>query len=84
MKAYEFSAKVTSEGKLELPEVHLKDLPSHPVVRVIVLIEEDTDEKEEDEDSLKSIADSLRRALDEAKTGQTKPISQLWDAIDAD
>ncbi len=84
MKAYEFPAKVTPEGKLELPDVHIKDLPSNPVVRVIVLIEEDTDEEEEDEDSLESIADSLRRALHEAKTGQTKPISQLWDEIDAD
>lgn len=82
MKAYEFPAKVTSEGKLELSEVHLKDLPSNPVVRVIVLIEEDTDEEEEDEDSLESIADSLRTALHEVKTGQTKPISQLWDEID--
>jgi hypothetical protein len=75
MKAYEFPAKITPEGKLELPDVQLEDLPRNSVVRVIVLVEEQTDE--EDEDELDSVADSLRRALHEAKMGQTKPISQL-------
>lgn len=82
MKAYEFPAKITPDGKLELPDVQLEDLPRNSVVRVIVLVEEQTDE--EDEDELDSVADSLRRALHEAKMGQTKPISQLWDGIDAD
>jgi hypothetical protein len=82
MKAYEFPAKITPEGKLELPDMQLEDLPLNSVVRVIVLVEEQTDE--EDEDELDSVADSLRRALHEAKMGQTKPISQLWDGIDAD
>lgn len=82
MKAYEFPAKITPEGKLELPDVQLEDLPRNSVVRVIVLVEEQTDEADEDE--LDSLADSLRRALHEAKIGQTKPISQLWDGIDAD
>ena len=82
MKAYEFPAKITPEGKLELLDVQLEDLPRNSVVRVIVLVEEQTDE--EDEDEIDSVADSLRRALHEAKMGQTKPISQLWDGIDAD
>ena len=82
MKAYEFPAKITPEGKLELPDVQLEDLPRNSVVRVIVLVEEQTDE--EDEDELDSVADSLRRALHQAKMGQTKPISQLWDGIDGD
>jgi hypothetical protein len=82
MKAYEFPAKITPEGKLELPDVQLEDLPRNSVVRVIVLVEDQTDE--EDEDELDSVADSLRRALHEAKMGQTKPISQLWDGIDGD
>lgn len=82
MKAYEFPAKITPEGKLELPDVQLEDLPRNSVVRVIVLVEEQTDE--EDEDELNSVANSLRRALHQAKMGQTKPISQLWDGIDAD
>lgn len=62
--------------------MQLEDLPRNSVVRVIVLVEDQTDE--EDEDKLDSVADSLRRALHEAKMGQTKPISQLWDGIDAD
>jgi hypothetical protein len=81
MKAYEYPAKITPEGKLELPNMELEDLPPNSVVRVIILVEEQTDE--EDEDELDSIADSLRRAVHEAKMGQTKPISQLWDRIDA-
>ena len=82
MKAYEFPAKITPEGKLELPDVQLEDLPRNSVVRVIVLVEEQTDE--EDEDELDPVAYSLRRAQHEAKMGQTKPISQLWDGIDGD
>jgi hypothetical protein len=82
MKAYEFPAKITSEGKLEFSDLQLEDLPRNSVVRVILLIEEPPEE--EDEDDLDSVADSLRTGLHEARMGQTKPISQLWDGIDAD
>ncbi|NJN86426.1 MAG: hypothetical protein HC881_09085 [Leptolyngbyaceae cyanobacterium SL_7_1] len=84
MKAYEFSTTVASDGKLDLPE-HLKNRQ----VRVIILVEElpgsqaETIEDEEDI-SVEEIAASLRRALHEVKTGQTKPISQLWDNLDGD
>lgn len=37
---------------------------------------------EVDNPSPEQIAASLRRALQEVKTGQTKPISQLWDNLD--
>lgn len=47
MKAYESSAKVTSEGKLELPDWLLEILPSNQVVRVIVLVSEQTDTLEQ-------------------------------------
>lgn len=40
MKAYEAITKVTSEGKLELPDSVLQLLPSNQVVRVIVLVSE--------------------------------------------
>lgn len=42
MKAYESSAKVTPEG-IELPDSLLQLLPSNQVVRVIVLVSEQTD-----------------------------------------
>lgn len=47
MKAYEAIAKVTSEGKLELPDSVLQLLPSNQVVKVIVLVSEQTDKSEQ-------------------------------------
>jgi hypothetical protein len=38
MKAYEFPCKVTSEGRLELPDTLTKLLPANHVVWVITLL----------------------------------------------
>ncbi|MBD2081673.1 hypothetical protein [Leptolyngbya sp. FACHB-17] len=38
----------------------------------------------EDDPSVEEVAASLQRALHEVKTGQTKPISQLWDSLDGE
>lgn len=46
MKAYEFPGKVTSEGKLELPDTVQKVLPGNREVRVIVLVSEPGDLEE--------------------------------------
>ena len=43
MKAYEFPTKVTSEGKLEVPDALLRVLSTDRVVRVIILVSEQTD-----------------------------------------
>ena len=43
MRAYEYPVKVSSEGKLELPDALLKVLPPNQVVRVIILMNETTD-----------------------------------------
>ncbi len=48
MKAYEFPAQVTPEGKLEFPKALLKSLPFYQQVRVIVLVQESTDKEEEE------------------------------------
>jgi hypothetical protein len=48
MKAYEFPAKVTPEGKLEVPNALLKCLPSDRAVKVIVLFKEPADLLEEE------------------------------------
>jgi len=50
MKAYEFPAKVTAEGKIELPDAMLKNLPPNQQVRVIVLVNEPVDIEEDDEE----------------------------------
>ncbi len=47
MKAYEFPAKITPEGKLELPESLLKRLPNDQMVMVIALVSEQTDIEEQ-------------------------------------
>ncbi|MCC3405923.1 MAG: hypothetical protein JGK17_10100 [Microcoleus sp. PH2017_10_PVI_O_A] len=47
MKAYEFPAKVTDEGKIEFPDTLLKYLAANQEVRVIVLVEDTTDTEEE-------------------------------------
>lgn len=43
MKAFEFQTKVTSDGKLDLPDALAGELQSQPVVRVIVLVNEPPD-----------------------------------------
>ncbi|WP_293154836.1 MULTISPECIES: hypothetical protein [unclassified Microcoleus] len=54
MKAYEFPAKVTSEGKINLTDDILKYLAVNQDVRVIILVNEqtnsETDEVEEKTD----------------------------------
>ena len=47
MKAYEFPTKLTSDGKLELPDKLLKLLPDNQIIRVIILISEPTDMEEQ-------------------------------------
>lgn len=48
MKAYEFPAKITPEGRLEFPESLLQHLPSNQQVRVIILVSEPTEEEQEE------------------------------------
>ncbi len=40
MKAYEFKARITSDGKLEYSEILLENLPPNQEVRVIILVNE--------------------------------------------
>ena len=43
MKAYEFPAQVTADGHLDLPDNLRRILQAHPVVRVLVLVDEPID-----------------------------------------
>ena len=43
MRAYEYPAKVTPEGRLELPDALREKLLPNQVVRIIVLIDEPSD-----------------------------------------
>ena len=42
------------------------------------------DEIDSDFESKESILNSLRTSLQQASSGQTRPISELWDDIDAE
>ncbi|ACC84082.1 hypothetical protein [Nostoc punctiforme] len=44
MKAYEFPANVTTEGKIELPDAILQQLVNKQQVKVIILVTEPTEE----------------------------------------
>ncbi|MEH1943534.1 MAG: hypothetical protein V7L01_25400 [Nostoc sp.] len=48
MKAYEFPANVTDEGKIELPNVIWQQLANNQQVKVIILVNEPTEEEQEE------------------------------------
>lgn len=72
MEALEVAAIVDAQGNLQLEQP--LNLAAQSRVRIIVLLEDDPD------DEPKSVVlESLRQAWHEAKTGQTLPLSALWD-----
>jgi len=81
MKAIETTATVNDEGQL------LLDTPLSPSesrrVRVIVLIPEDN-EPDPDDTPTEVVLEGIRQGLHEALTGQTIPLAQLWEGIDAE
>ncbi|MFN9610336.1 MAG: hypothetical protein ACK571_19485, partial [Pseudanabaena sp.] len=56
------------------------------LVRVIVLFSESVQELEDDPDDtpIEEVKASLKRAFQQASAGQTRPISEMWDGIDAE
>ncbi|MBE8991246.1 hypothetical protein [Nostoc sp. LEGE 12450] len=85
MKAIEVTGRIDSQGNLLLDEpIHGNTYPHQ--VRVIVLVPEQAEAEEVDPDDtpVEEIKASLRRALQQAKAGQTRPLSELWVRIDAE
>jgi hypothetical protein len=84
MKAVEVTGTLDEKGQLCLDRP-LEDFPPSRV-RIIVLFPEITEEEDIDPDDtpIAEVKASLRRALQQAKAGQTRPISQLWERIDAE
>ena len=85
MRAVEVTGTIDRQGNL------LLDRPFDVVdrsnrVRVIVLFSEPSEPQEEDPDDtpIEEIKASLKRAFQQAKAGQTRSISELWDRIDAE
>ncbi|MEH2206759.1 MAG: hypothetical protein V7K53_22240 [Nostoc sp.] len=85
MKAIEVTGRIDSQGNLVLDEPIQGNTYPHQV-RVIVLVPEQAEAEEVDPDDtpVEEIKASLRRALQQAKAGQTRSISELWDRIDAE
>lgn len=84
MKAIEVTGTVDDKGNLSLDQPVA--IAAHSRVRVIVLYSEDSVGKEEqdlDDTSLEEVKASLRRALEESRSGQRIPIAQMWEGIDA-
>ncbi|ACC79678.1 hypothetical protein [Nostoc punctiforme] len=85
MKAIEVTGRIDSQGNLVLDEPIQGSTYPHQV-RVIVLVPEPAEAEEVDPDDtpVEEIKASLRRVLQQAKAGQTRPLSELWDRIDAE
>ncbi|MEG4305554.1 type II toxin-antitoxin system RelN family antitoxin [Microcoleus sp. D3_18a_C4] len=84
MKAFEVTGTIDEKGQLILDRPLTAETPGR--VRIIVLLPEPTDEDEDDPDDtpVAEIKASLKRALQEAKTGQRIPLSQMWEGIDVE
>jgi hypothetical protein len=82
MKAIETNATLTANGHLTLDSplalTHLSR------VRIIVLIDEDDEQPDPHETPTDRILESLHQGFKEAFTGQTVPLAQMWDGIDAE
>ncbi len=79
MKAIETTGKIDDRGRLLLDRP--LTLVNHRHVRIIVLVPEDTD-IDPDDDPTETVLEGLQQGFHEAITGQTLPLSQLWDGID--
>jgi hypothetical protein len=82
MKAIELTGTVDDRGNLSLDEPVLVSANSR--VRVIILCPEESSETTEvdpDDPPIEEVKASLRRALEEAKSGQRIPIAQMWESI---
>ena len=84
MKAVEVTGTIDRQGHLLLD--HPFDVDIAARVRVIVLFSELVQELEDDPDDtpIEEVKASLKRAFQQAKAGQTRPISEMWDGIDAE
>jgi hypothetical protein len=83
MRAVEATGTIDREGHLLLDQPFGEDIASR--VRVIVLFSDPVQELEDDPDDtpIEEVKASLKRAFQQAKAGKTRPISELWDRIDA-
>ena len=78
MKAIEVTGTVNNKGELSLDRPLSVNKSTR--VRVIVLLSDE----DSDEELLESPQESFRQGWRDVITGNTFPVSQLWDGIDAE
>ncbi len=78
MKAIEVTGTVNNKGELSLDRPLSVNKSTR--VRVIVLLSDE----DSDEELLESPQESFRQGWHDVITGNTFPVSQLWDGIDAE
>ena len=81
MKAIETTATIDETGRLTLDRS--LDIHKPQRVRVIVLISED-EEPDPDETPTEVAIGGIHQGLREALSGQTIPLSKMWEGIDVD
>lgn len=81
MKAIETTARINENGELTLDRS--LGITKPQMVRVIVLMVEENDD-DPDETPTEIAIEGIRQGLHEALTGQTIPLSEMWEGIDAD
>ena len=82
MRAVEATGTIDRQGHLLLDHPFNVDISGR--VRVIVLFADPIQENDPDDTPIEEVKASLKRAFQQAKAGQTRPISELWDRIDAE
>jgi len=78
LQAFKVTGTINENGQLVLD--HALELPENSHVEVIILMQNTTSEAEDT--PTEEVLSDLRQAWHEATTGQTIPVSQLWDSID--
>ncbi len=81
MKAIETTATIDASGQLTLDRALSVTKPQQ--VRIIILMAED-DESDPDETPTEMVIAGIQQGLQEAFTGQTIPLSKMWEGIDAE
>jgi hypothetical protein len=81
MKAIETTATFSLNGQFTVDEpIDLKD---NSRVRIIILLPEE-EEPDPYETPTEQVIDGIRQGFYEAFTGQTIPLAQMWEGIDAE
>ncbi|BAU14508.1 hypothetical protein LEP3755_50560 [Leptolyngbya sp. NIES-3755] len=80
MKAVEVTGEIDAQGNLTLDQ-QIPDITNQRV-RVIILASETENDFDPDDPPVDAIKANLQKALHQVRTGQTLPLSQMWEGIE--